>query len=268
MKLWIKISLWSIFFIGLIVLGVYINDSLKQQEVPKPEIIVHVNGENAFITSDEFLDRLWNERLIYEGQIREDLDIEAIEAFILGISQVKEAEVFRKIDGSWKVDVTLRNPIARIYNLAGENFYLDDEGFVVETIPSHTARVLVVTGEIDDRISSISVPEIINNDSLISIRNLDDIYRISNYVCKDPLFRSLIGQLHLKKNGDFVLIPLVGDQKIIFGSARSDEDVEEKFKKLKIFYEEAMPYEGWDAYTEISLKFKDQVVCKKKETNE
>ena len=26
-------------------------------------------------------------------------------------------------------------------------------------------------------------------------------------------------KIHLKKNGDFLLIPLVGDQKIIFGSA-------------------------------------------------
>ena len=268
MRKWVKISLWFLFFIGLIVLGVYIDKSLKKQLVPEPEIIVHVEGENAFITNTELLDILKMERLYFEGQTREQLNIEEIEATITSISQVKWAEVFRKIDGSWKIDVELRNPIARIYNSAGENFYLDDEGFAVEIIPSHTARVLVITGEIPDRITSVSVPEIINNDSLISILKLDDIYRISDYVCNDPLFRSLIGQAHLRKNGDFVLIPLVGDQKIIFGSARSTEDVEEKFKKLKIFYEEAMPYEGWDTYIEISLKYSDQVVCKKKETNE
>ena len=70
---------------------------------------------------------------------------------------------------------------------------------------------------------------IINNDSLKSILKLDDIYRISSYVCEDSLFRSLIGQIHLEKNGDFVLVPLVGDQKIIFGSAYSDREVAEKF---------------------------------------
>ena len=118
------------------------------------------------------------------------------------------------------------------------------------------------------RVNSVPVAEIINNDSLISIRKLDDIYRISNYVCDDPLFHSLIGQVHLEKNGDFVLVSLVGDQKIIFGSAFSEEEVEEKFRKLRIFYEEAMPYEGWDAYSEISLKYDDQIVCKKKNTNE
>ena len=114
------------------------------------------------------------------------------------------------------------------------------------------------TGEIFDRQKSISVDEIINNDSLISIRKLDDIYRISDYVCNDPLFHSLIGQVHLEKNGDFILVPLVGDQRI----------VSEKFEKLRIFYKQAIPYEGWNTYKEISLKYEDQIVCKKKETNE
>jgi cell division protein FtsQ len=75
--------------------------------------------------------------------------------------------------------------------------------------------------------------------------------------------QSLIGQIHLKKNGDFLLIPLVGDQKIIFGSAHSDEEVREKFKKLDIFYKEAIPYEGWNKYDEISLKYENQIVGKK-----
>jgi cell division protein FtsQ len=133
----------------------------------------------------------------------------------------------------------------------------------MRTSDLHTARVVVVTGYIPDKLNSISVPEIINNDSLKSIRKLDDVYRISNYVCKDPFLRSLVGQIHLKKNDDFVLIPLVGGQKIIFGSAHTDEEVKEKFDKLMIFYEEAIPFEGWNKYDEISLKYNRQIVGKK-----
>ena len=268
MNKWIKISAWSLFFIGLIALGVLINAKLQAQIVPEPEIIVHVDEENAFITNEEMLRRLKLERLIYDGQKREELDIEKIEAYIAGISQVRTVEVFQQINGSWKINVEMRNPIARIFNLFGETFYLDDEGNTVETLGSHTARVLVFTGNIPDRKVSIPTTEIINNDSLISIRKLDDIYRISDYVCKDPLFHSLIGQVHLEKNGDFILVPLVGDQKIVFGSADSDDEVAGKFEKLRIFYNEAIPYEGWDAYSEISLKYDDQIVCKKKKIDE
>ena len=211
---------------------------------------------------------LQRQHFIYEGQTREQLKTEAIESYLSNISQIRTAHVFQKINGDWTVEVNLRKPIARIFNFYGETYYLDNEGIVVKTTPSHTARSLVFTGNIYDRETSISVPEIINNDSLISIRKLDDIYRISDYVCNDPLFHSLIGQVHLEKNGDFILVPLVGDQRIILGTARTVEEVEDKFEKLRVFYNQAIPYEGWDTYKEISLKFEDQIVCKKKEPNE
>lgn len=268
MKKWLKISLWSLFAIALIVTIVFVKKTMDQKLLPAPEISIHADAENAFLTKHELQDRLLRSGLLFEGQKREELDVEKVENFIASISQVKSVEVFQFIDGSWKIDVEMRAPIARIFNKFGETFYLDKEGNTMDISPIHTSRSLIVSGEIKDRKSSIPVNEIINNDSLISIRKLDDIYRISSYVCNDPLFHSLIGQVHLAKNGDFVLIPLVGDQEIIFGSAYSDQEVEEKFRKLKIFYKEAMPYEGWDTYREISLKFDGQIVCKKKNTDE
>jgi cell division protein FtsQ len=160
----------------------------------------------------------------------------------------------------------VRKPIARIYNQYDENYYLDEDGVIMRPSSSHTARVVVVTGFIPDKINAPSVAEIINNDTLKSIQKLDDVYRISNYVCNDPLLQSLIGQIHLKKDGNFVLIPLVGRQKIVFGSAYSDEEVKLKMNKLKIFYKEGMPYEGWNKYDLINLKYKKQIVCRKAET--
>ena len=37
----------------------------------------------------------------------------------------------------------------------------------------------------------------------------------------------------MKKNGDFVLIPLVGDQLIVFGSAFTDQEVRDIIKLIK-----------------------------------
>lgn len=268
MRKWIKISLWSLFIIGVVVVGVMIKQRVDKQVIVAPKIEVKVDGENAFITGEELFTRLKDKNLYRDGITREELNIGEIEAYIASISQVKNVSVYQQIDGNWSIEVEMRKPVARIFNIFGETFYLDEDGVMFETIPTHTARSLVFTGEIKDRVKSESVVEIINNDSLKSIRKLDDIYRISNYVCNDPVFQSLVGQVHLKKNGDFILVPLVGDQKIVFGSAFTEKEVEEKFEKLRIFYEEAIPYEGWNTYTEISLKFKDQIVCKKKKTDE
>ncbi|MCH2229859.1 MAG: hypothetical protein MK105_05905 [Crocinitomicaceae bacterium] len=268
MKNWIKISLWSVFATIILALGIKIKSDLEAEILKEPNIIIHVDDENSFINKAELLGRLKTENLLFNGQKRKDFNIERIEEFISSISQVKCVDVFQTINGDWQIDVQIRKPIARIFNKFGESYYLDSKGNTMNTTPSHTARTLVVTGNIKDRSNSISTAEIINNDSLISIRKLDDIYRISSYVCNDPLFHSLVGQIHLEKNGDFILVPLVGDQKIVFGTAHSSTEVKSKFEKLKIFYNEAMSYEGWTTYSEISLKFEDQIVCKKKNTNE
>lgn len=262
MKKWIKRSLWLFFATGVLVLLSLAQRTQNQSIVENPDIIIHINGENAFLTEDELHKRLKRKGFLYNGQDFENLKIAEIENYIRMMSEVKEVRVFTELGKKWKIDVIVRKPIARIFNTFDENFYLDEDGVIMKSSDLHTARVVVVTGNIKDRINTKNVQEIINNDTLKSIQKLDDVYRISNYVCNDPLMQSLIGQIHLKKNGDFVLIPLVGGQKIIFGSAFSDEEVREKFDKLKIFYKEAIPYEGWNKYKEISLKYKKQIVCK------
>jgi cell division protein FtsQ len=264
MKSWVKIALWSTFGLTVIILLIMVRSAQDKFIIDKPEIIIHINGENAFLTKDELYTRLRRKGLIYNGQTKEKLNVAKVESYLRSMTEVKDAKVFSKIGGNWTVEVDIRNPIARIFNKFGENFYLDDLGYTMAQSTIHTARVVVVTGNISDKITSPPVEKIINNPSWKSIQKIDDVYRISSYVCNDPLFRSMIGQIHLEMNGDFVLIPEVGGQKIIFGTAYSNEEVREKFRKLKIFYTEAIPYEGWNKYEEISLKYDKQIVCKKK----
>ena len=128
----------------------------------------------------------------------------------------------------------------------------------------HTARVLVFSGAIDEPYNPRIHCGFINNGTLKSSRKIDQIYHISNYVCNDPLMHRLIGQVFLDPSGDFILIPMLGDQQIIFGAARSDKEVADKFERLKHFYKEALPHEGWNKYKEISVKYEGQIVCRKK----
>lgn len=263
MKKWIKIIGWLLFAILVIVGMNIVGTAQKETIASKPKIFIHIEGENAFLTEDEVYQRLLQQRLIYPGQKFEDLHINKIEHFLASMSEIKNCKVYQKIGQFWNIDIEIRKPIARIYNLAGESFYLDDIGHTMQTSPLYTARVPVVNGDIPDEAHSIPVNEIINNDTLKTKKYLDDIYRISYYVCNDPLLNAQIGQIHLKKNGDFVLIPQVGSHTIVFGSAFSNEEVAEKFDKLKIFYTEGLPYEGWNKYNVINLKYKKQIVCKK-----
>jgi cell division protein FtsQ len=264
MRKWLKIALVFCIFIGVIVVLLKASEQEAKKIPTVPQISIHVDSENAFLTEQELLTRLKMDRLIYEGQSNEALKIDLIEAKISVMEEVKTVRVFRDIGKKWYIKVELRKPIARVFNVYGESFYLDEDGFMMNRSDLHTSRTLVFSGNIKDYYSRQSVVDIINNDSLKSIRKLDDIYRISDYVCKDPLLQKLIGQVYLENDGDFVLVPLIGDQKIVFGTAYSEKEVKEKFERLKIFYKEAMPYEGWTKYNEISVKYDGQIVCRKR----
>jgi cell division protein FtsQ len=265
MKKWLKISFIILFLIALGAIIFFVNQEENQQILSKPEIFIQVQGESAFLTKNELQTRLERSGLLPKGLKTQDLDPNKVEKFILKMSEVKSVKVYKKIGKEWNIDVVLRIPIARVFNSFGETYYLDSEGCKIGTSNFHTARVLVFNGNILDRLNTENVTQIINNNHLKSIRKLDDMYRISNYVCKDPLFQSMIGQVFVNEQNEFVFVPLIGDQIIEFGTANSDEEVQDKFKKLKVFYEQAMPFEGWNKYSVITIKYNGQIVCKKKQ---
>jgi|TARA_R110000737_G_scaffold134970_1_gene166154 cell division protein FtsQ len=264
MKPWLKIALISLSSIVLVMLLAFMYKAQNETVLALPKIIIHVEGESSFLTETELVERLQREKLIYPGQTFKNLNIHSVERFIEAMPEVKDVKAYSKIGANWSIDVELRVPIARIFNQYGETYYLDREGHTMHPSSAHTARVVVVNGFIPDKLNSPPVAEIINNDSLKSIRKLDDVYRISNYVCNDPFLRAQIAQIHLRKNGEFVMTPQVGGHIIVFGTAYTDKEVSEKFDKLKVFYKHGLPYEGWNKYSEIVLKYENQIVGKKK----
>ena len=264
MKIWLKITLISLGVLLLAFLLSLVYEAQGKTVMNSPNIIVPQNGENLLLTEDELYQRLLENNVIYPNQTFSQLNVEQIEKSISEMGEIRTVKVYTSIGANWSIEVELRKPIARIFNKYDETFYLDSEGHTLSTRELHTARVVIVNGAIPDRLNSPTVAEIINNDSLKSIRKLDDVYRITSYVCNDPFLLAQIAQIHYNKNGDFVLIPQVGGHKIIFGSALNEKEVSDKFEKLKIFYKHGLPYEGWNKYDEIILKYEGQTVCKKK----
>jgi cell division protein FtsQ len=240
------------------------NRRQQQETMLAPEVYIHDKGD-AFLTKEDLILRLKRQQLIFPEQTFEEINVAAIENSIRKMEEVLTVDVFKKLGNQWNIEITTRRPLARIFNNRGEDFYLDETGHTIKPSILYTARVVVVNGNIPDRKDSLTVNDIINNPTLKSKRILDDVYRISDYICNHPLFRAQIGQIYRQTNGDFVLIPQVGSQRIIFGTAKTEAEVQEKFSKLEIFYKQAMPYEGWTKYDQINLKYSKQIVCRKKE---
>lgn len=257
--------MWLVLITGLLFTMGFVN---KQQDALLCEkLTVNVNQENDLY----FLDMYDVIQLIKDrgdsivGQPKVTVNVSEIEKALNSHADISNAEVYMSINGEVKVEVKQRKPVVRVINLDGDSYYIDDEGTFMPLSTKYTAKVLIANGTLSEpfiKRYTYSVADI-GKDSLLNATSmLDEIYAMANYINGDKFWRSQIQQIYINKDKDMEIVPIVGDQKIIFGDTTF---MDEKFKKLLTFYQQGLNTTGWwDKYSIINLKFKDQIVCTKK----
>lgn len=185
-----------------------------------------------------------------ESQKTGAINIESIEKNMEDEPFVKDAEVFMDTKNGVHISISQREPILRVIDKDSNNFYLDTEGQKMPLSKHYTARVLVATGEITPH-----EPDFMKFKGHI----LKDLYYLTQFIRSDDFWNSMIEQVYVK-NGEFILIPKIGKQKIQFGKF---EKIENKFRRLRKFYEEGMSRVGWRKYRTIDVRFDGQVVGRK-----
>ncbi|MFN0174519.1 MAG: cell division protein FtsQ/DivIB [Saprospiraceae bacterium] len=180
-----------------------------------------------------------------------NLQVERMERVLEGDPFVKNADVYIDQNNQLHIKIDQREPVLRVLDNNGNNYYLDAAGKKMPPSKNFAARVIVATGNV-----SPYTPEFREKRK----STLKDLFHITQTLLTDEFLKSFIQQIHVNNRGEFIMVPLVGDQKIELGSARKLED---KLNRLKIFYQQGMPYEGWRKYETINLKYNGQVVCRR-----
>ena len=264
MKRVLRIIALILILLGVLMLLIASNKSSDEQILKEPKVFLTVQDGISLLTEKELKQEIYTAGLFQDGTKKSALRGAEIESFINGLDEVLTAHVYMDIGNTWNIEVITKRPIARVMNNKMNDFYINADYQLSRLSPYSKPKVLPFTG-IDKLLpSGMTYEKIINNDSLKTKFKLDQMYRISKYVCNDTFYNAQIVQVQYTNEDGFVLIPRVGEQRIIFGSALSDEMVNEKFKKLTIFYDDVIPYEGWDKYESINLNFKNQIVAKKR----
>jgi len=186
-----------------------------------------------------------------EGTELANLEVERMEHVLEEDPFVQNADAYIDQNNQLHVRIEQREPIVRVLDNNGGNYYLDAAGKKMPPSKNFAARVLVATGNI-----APYTPEFREKRK----NTLKDLFLITQTLLADDFLSSFIQQIHINNASEFILVPLVGDQKIVLGSARRLED---KLRRLKIFYQQGMPYEGWRKYETINLKYNGQVVCRR-----
>ncbi|MFT5833231.1 MAG: cell division protein FtsQ [Cognaticolwellia sp.] len=176
------------------------------------------------------------------------INLKALEKTIDNYPWVKESDVYVDAQNNITINIEQRKPLMRCFDVNDYSFYIDENGIRMPVSEHETARVIVASGNLKDVEGSKA-------DSVYNV--VDSLYKLVQYIQKDTFLMAQIEQIYVERDGDFTLIPKVGNTELLFGSLNMMED---KFRRLKIFYKEAMPYEGWRKFKRLNLKYKKQVV--------
>jgi cell division protein FtsQ len=252
---------WVVMVVGVMTLLSFVDSSLGNKACSQLVINLENNNMN-FIEESDIKTRLTDLGNPIVGSPMATLDLRRFEEEILNMAEVEATEVYATIDGKVVVNATQRRPIFRVINANDSlSIYVDDRGHVMPWSNKYTARVLIVNGHLNVPRSG-AVADVLVNDSIAEVSLFDDVYQLGTFIEKDKFWRKQIQQVFVAPNGDFELVPRVGNHVIILGGV---DNMAKKFMKLKAFYKKGLKNADWNRYSIINLKYKDQIVCTKKQ---
>ena len=182
------------------------------------------------------------------GKTLGSFNLSLIENTLMKNRWIKKAEIFFDNNDLLRVDVTEREPVARIFTRAGNSFYLDTTLTRLPLSDKISARVPVFS-------NYPSLPAAADSALLAGIKD------IGSYILHDPFWMAQVEQVDITGDQQFEMVPKIGNQLIVFGTA---ENYDEKFRNLLTFYRQVGTKVGWNTYSKINLRFKGQVVAVKR----
>ena len=212
--------------------------------------IISFKGDqtNAFITKQDVAQSLL---LAANGNIKgqpvSSINLHVLENKLEENSWIDDAELYFDNGDMLHVRVSEKKPVARVFTVSGNSFYLDGGGRKIPLSKQAAPRVPVFTGYADKK-------KMNSQDSLV----LEGICRMSNYIMSDPLWKAQVAQVDIGTDGNFEMVPVVGNHFVRFGNA---EELDKKFNRLLVFYQQVLSKTGFDKYRLIDVQFKGQVVA-------
>jgi cell division protein FtsQ len=249
----IKIKNWIIYtFLGAIFLILIGFQENKHDEKRVKNIVVRIDreGNNYFVEEDDVI-----ELMAGHGDVPivdkkyQHLDLKEIEMRVKSFKFVSDAQVSRDHKGNLKVLVKQRRPIARVIYPNGVNAYIGSDGTTLSTSEKFTSRVLVIDGEYSPKLAS---------EDFLRSEEGKDYFELLKMVDENKFWRAQLAQMTIDRSGEITLYPQLGRQTIYLGKP---EELEEKFRKLSLFYKKIVPVKGWNTYQTVNLKFKNQIIC-------
>lgn len=244
-----KSVIFAFLGIVLVVYIAFIEHRGKDKPFSGLEIYVEGISQVYFVDEKEIHQMLQHEfPELQPGNALQNISLYELEKKVERHPFVRDADVFGDLKGKIMVKISQHIPMARIVRPMASDGYISTEGKVLPLSANFTPRVITVEGRGADRILEKGElgPE------------HEGFLDLLKFVTKSEFWNAQINAVDLLSNGEVLLHQQVGKQVIEFGKP---EDIERKFRKINLYYKDIVPKKGWNAYSRVNVKFKDQIIC-------
>jgi len=243
-------AFWCAIGVGAIVLLVAAMLEKKHELCKGYKIEISGNEDELFIDKEKI------EQILFLGanpvnKPMNQFDLKQLEKKIKSNVWVREADLFFDNADMLQVNVKEREPIARVFTQAGNSYYLDSSAALLPTPEVKPVLLMVFT----------DFPEGTGKQKKTDSMLLRQMVQMAQFMNQDSFWAAQVEQVAITPNKTFELVPLIGKHIVEFGSA---DQLEEKFKRLHIFYTQVLAKVGLDHYEKIDVQYGDQVVATRK----
>lgn len=227
----------------LIISADYFRDSSQNRICVGFEVEVKDSLKTQFVTAEDINRLVKKYDLNPAGKSFKEINTLAIRDTILSNKLVESANVFITSNGTVKATVQQREPVFRVISETTGNFYVDKDRRIMPVSPSFAVYVPVATGRIDEEYAK------------------SELFDFAMFLNNNADWDAWIEQIVVESRNEVVLIPRAGNFRIIMGSL---DDYPVKLNKFVRFVDGGLNVVGWNRYSDINLKFENQVVCTRK----
>ena len=201
-----------ILFVGFLFAFSNQRNSVRKVDLKAPVFI----GDNKLFITDQTVSKLLiqNQRPLTE-QPKDIIDLNELEVALNSNSMIKKAEVFMSVEGELYTEIEQKRPIARVSSNA--SYYIDDDGSYMPLSSNYTARVPLVTGNVNKN-------------------SLETVYEFANAVDQDEFLKKHV--IEIRQNDDNTIDFRIrkSDFTVHLGTLKK---LDKKINNFKAFYQKA-----------------------------
>ena len=234
------ISILIVVLLALLVLAA--NVWRRQSQVRDVRVDIDYGGSDTLVTSSQVEEQILAAMPDITSRMLRDVDLKAVEQAASASPYLRDCKAGTSISRNVVLFASQRRPIVRV--CAQEEYYLGTEGERIPVSNVGSCDVVVASGDIPAKGKAQK-----------------EVWTLADYLDRHPDLSPLFDQIYRDSKGDLYLTPKLSNHVVQLGSV---ERLDEKFYNLMAFYTRGLPQVGWERYSQVSVKYRGQVVCTKR----